>query len=519
MIAGRATALSSLLPPAWSADTLRRQINMKRDAYPHRAVLSSLLTQQYKGRELPPILRGNIDALRDGDALCVATAHQPLLFGGKLYFLYKALTTIRLAQYATEVSGGTPVVPVFVLGSEDHDFDEVRHVRVFHETLSWEEDLQGPVGRFPVEGAMPLLEELEAMVGKQAEGQELMRLLREAYQSGRTFAEATFDLLYQLLGHLGLVVVDMDRAEAKQAFLPVMEAELLTSFSQALVHQRAMQLNEAGLKTQAHAREINLFYLGNNRRERIERGPSDDFRLVDGTQSWTQHSMMEELRLHPERFSPNVILRPLLQEMILPNLAYVGGGGELAYWLELPLVFGAMALPFPMLVRRHSVLLVDDISRSRLDKLDLTIPELFSPLDELLREVALHMSSEPLDLSGARQSIDALLEPVRAQSIRIDPNLERSFEATLANIHKQLEVLESKMVRGLKQQHEQQLQQVRNLYQRLMPDGHPQERVESVVNWVGRYGRDWIDALLAHMDPHGAEMLVVEMPLSGGVGK
>lgn len=514
MITGRHQDLAPLLTPEWSPEAIRRQAAIKSASYQHRPLLQSLLEKQYQGLDMPPALRNNLEAINRQNALCIVTAHQPLLFGGKLYFLYKALSTIRLARYASEVLGDTPVVPVFVLGSEDHDFEEVRHVRVFHDTLSWEEDRDGAIGRFPIEGALPLLDQLEAMVGTQAHGDGLIKLLREAYRPGRTFAEATFHLLYHLLGQHGLIVLNPDTPEAKQAFLPVMEAELQDSFSRPLVAKRSEALNTSGLKTQAHARDINLFYLQEKSRARIERLPSGDFQVVDTEIRWTQATLMEELHLHPERFSPNVILRPLFQEMLLPNLAYVGGGGELAYWLELPLVFAKMEIPFPLLVRRHSALLLDDISQSRMEKLQLEISHFFRPLDELLKDIILGIAGEDADLTDVKKAMDLLLEPVRDQCRHIDPNLEKSYEATLATIHKQLEVLESKLVRGLKQQHEQKVQQVRNLHQKLLPGGAPQERVESVVSWVSRYGTGWIEELMEGMDPCGPALVTMEMQVS-----
>lgn len=513
-IAAHVPPYDRFLPPIMEEASLRQQVVARREQYTLRPVLRQLIERQYAGVDLPPALQANITALgQDPDTYCVVTAHQPLLFGGKGYFLYKALTAIRLAAYATRILGDARVVPVFVLGSEDHDYEEVRHLPVFQHTLSWTSDGEGPVGRRAAGNIPQLLNELEQAIQGLAYAGDVMDLLRSAHREGETFARSAFRLLHQLLGDKGLIVLDLDDVEAKRAFLPVMREELLHQLARKEVDQTLQLMAEEGIREQAHGRDVNLFYLGDTFRHRLERRADGTFAAVDTSLQWTEAALLAELDAHPERFSPNVLLRPIYQQSILPGLVFTGGGGELAYWMQLGRLFRRVGLPYPLLARRDSVLLLDGTSRQRMQKLHVGPETLLQPLEDWIRDfVARQVESEAsLDISQEKEALQQILRRIGEKCAAIDPTLERSFASTEAGVLKQLEGLEARMVRGIKHQHEDTIQQLRNLHGRLFPNGQLQERHDAFVLWIARYGTGWIDALLGAIDPRQPSLLLYAM--------
>ncbi|MEO6759385.1 MAG: bacillithiol biosynthesis cysteine-adding enzyme BshC, partial [Saprospiraceae bacterium] len=328
-----------------------------------RSDLVETLREQYRNLPQMPLVQANIDAFLQENTFTVTTAHQPSLFLGPLYYLYKALTTINLSETLQKAVGDThQIVPVFVLGSEDHDLEELNSIQLYGKKLTWVSTEQGAVGSMSTAGMTDVLGELKTILGESEAAQALFVRVERAYTQMPTLADATRAMLHDLFGRFGLVVLDMNDARLKPHFIPVMRAEILEQPAYRLVNQTTAELQGLGFKTQAAPREINLFYMTPGSRERIvqvtEHAPPS-YHVLNTKHVFSQEQLLAELEQHPERFSPNVVLRPLYQETILPNLAYVGGGGELAYWLERKRLFEHFGLPFPVLLRRNSAVWLD----------------------------------------------------------------------------------------------------------------------------------------------------------------
>lgn len=470
--------------------------------YTNRPSLSRLIESQYDNVPVNPALKANLDGLSTGNALSITTAHQPLLFGGALYFVYKALTTISLARAASQWLDGQIVVPVFVLGTEDHDYEEVRHARLFSERLTWDSGQDGgPVGRMPIGNISELIAQAEEKFRPLPFGKEVIELLRSSYIPERTFGQSTFQFLHQLLGQEGLVILDLDSQIAKATCADLFEAEFLQSFSKPIVEATLATLEAVGFHQQAHVRDINLFYLKQTSRDRIERVHEDCYQTIDRQRTWSREALLREMHAHPDRFSPNVILRPLLQETILPNIAFVGGGGELAYWVQLGDLFTYLGVPFPILVRRHSVQLIDEITQQKLTKLGMSLDRLFQPLETVIQEYVHDRAESSSDLASERASLADLMQRVREKCAQIEPTLERSAESTEVQMDKLMQNLEGKITRGLKHLHDLEVQQIKGIFERNFPNGNLQERTENVLPWMARYGKGWIEELLAALKP------------------
>ncbi|MBC7775088.1 MAG: bacillithiol biosynthesis cysteine-adding enzyme BshC [Phycisphaerae bacterium] len=477
--------------------------------YP-RIDLVDALTRQYQNLPSQEIVNRNIEALGHDNAFTIVTAHQPSLFLGPLYFLYKALTAINLAEAVEDRTGGKQrIVPVFVLGSEDHDLEEVNKAHLFGKQIVWQPNESGPVGSMSAESLVSPLEELRAILGESDAGRALFERVEKCYHNAKTFAEATQALLHEFFGPYGLVVLNMNDAVLKRHFIPIIQAELMEQPAFRLVNETIGQLTELGFKAQAAPREINLFYLMPESRERIilEAGL---YKVLNTNQVFSKEEILAELESHPERFSPNVVLRPLFQETILPNLAYVGGGGELAYWLERKSLFRHFEVQFPMLVRRHSMLWLDRDAGKKLSKLGFSPAQFFADSDALIRSFVEQNASGEVSLELEINELKKIFEQVATKAMAIDPTLEKSVLAESVKAVGGLEQWQGRLVRSEKQKHETTLNQLRALKEKLFPAGGLQERYDNFLPYVLKYGEGFIHTLKEHFAPFDPGFLVIE---------
>ena len=484
----------------------------KRD-YP-RADLVQVLTEQYQPLSKQPSVEQNIAALRHDDTYTVTTAHQPNLFLGPLYYLYKALTTINLAEAVQREAGGhRRIVPVFVLGSEDHDLAELNAIQLFGKKLTWTTGEQGAVGSMSTAGLQEVLAELKTILGESAAAQALFARVEHAYTQAPTLATATRAMLHDLFGRYGLVVLDMNDARLKRHFSPVLRAELLEQPAYRIVNETIAQLQQLGFKTQAAPREINLFYLQPGSRERITldaTGPEPVYRVLNTDLAFTQAEILAELERHPERFSPNVVLRPLYQETILPNLAYVGGGGELAYWLERKGLFEHFALPYPVLVRRNSVLWLDGEMGRKLAKFPFPVTRWFGDTETLVRAFVAANSSGEVDLADEIGTLHQIFDRLAQKAQAVDPTLEKAVRAEEVKFAGGLEQWQSRLVRAEKQKHEVAITQLRALKEKLFPANGLQERSDNFLPYLLKYGDAFIDTLKTQLDPFEPGFVILE---------
>ena len=473
-----------------------------------RPLLLRVLRDQYAQLDREEAVMANIERLADEKTFTVVTAHQPCLFTGPLYFIYKIASAIRLTEVLQATYPDYHFVPVFVTGGEDHDFAEINHAHLFGQTIEWENDEAGPVGRMKTTTLDEPLARLREILGDSDNGRQAFDLVATAYGNHRQYGMATIDLVHQLFKRWGLVALSMDQPELKKRFLPIMEEELFSSPSQPLIEATTRQLEEAGFSGQAYAREINLFYLSDQSRERIVR-ENDRYQVLNTDFSFSAEELRQELQTHPERFSPNVILRPLYQEAILPNLAYVGGGGELAYWLERKSQFAHFGIDFPILIRRNSVLWIDSSAAKRMEKLGLSERDILRKTDDLIREHVHAHASEELNLQAEKEALNELFDRVAGKAGKVDQTLVGAVEAERVKQIKSLEQLEGRLVRAEKQKHENAINQIRSIRDKLFPENGLQERYDNFLAYYLRYGPEFLTVLVQHLNPLEQGLIVV----------
>lgn len=476
----------------------------------NRPLLANTLQAQYGDLDCCAAVKDNIASLANENTFTVCTAHQPNLLTGYLYFIYKIAHAIQLANHLNRQYPDKHFVPVYYMGSEDNDLEELGTFRYAGKKYIWDGNgQQGAVGRMNTQSLKNLLADLFKVLGPPGEHTEqLKELLTQAYLQHDTIAAATRYLVNELFGRYGLVVLDPDDAAFKKEILHIMQDDLLNHTANSIVTRQGQLLTKQ-YKSQAYPRDINLFYLHDNLRERIEKNGSKWVVLNTNIQ-WTEQELIAELETYPERFSPNVILRGLLQESILPNAAFIGGGAEVAYWLQLKELFNHYKVFYPAILPRQSVLWIGPKAAELQNKTGLSMAGLFKPYEQMVKEyMAAHMDNI-LAITSEQNTIETVIRQLKEKAVSLDPTLGASAEAALAKIKHQLAVLEKKMLRAEKRKHETELQRIAKLKGMLFPGNSLQERVENFVEYYPQYGHDFIDTIVRNIIPVKNEFLVIE---------
>jgi len=455
----------------------------------NRVALSKTLSKQYEGVKTSEQVAGNIKSLTDPKTFTVTTGHQLNIFTGPLYFIYKIVTVINTCKALKAKCPEYNFVPVYWMASEDHDYDEIKSFRLHGKKYSWETNQSGAVGRFDPKTLGKLVDELPGDVS----------IFKNAYSRNKTLAAATRNYVNELFGKEGLIVVDADERELKALFSKVIHDDLFQHTSKKLVEEKNEQLERLGYHPQVFARDINFFYLDNGIRQRIEQNDKG-FSVVETQVKFSSKEIEDLISNEPEKFSPNVILRPLYQEMILPNLAYVGGPAEVVYWLQLKGVFDHFNTPFPILMPRNFAAVMDEPMQRKFEKTGLELKDLFEEKNFLFNHWIAKNSNANLSLGKELKNAEAIFKKVKDQASAIDPTLCQHADAQTKRLIQSLEIIEKKMLRAEKRKQADKLRQVEAVKDFLFPNGSPQERTDNFLNF---YQQDpqFIEKVIQHFDP------------------
>lgn len=467
-----------------------------RKAFPtDRKLLVDVLKKQYELVSVTPEVGKNIDRLLSPDTFVITTAHQNNIFTGPLYFIYKILHTIRLSDSLKISLPQYNFVPVFYIGSEDADLDELNHIHLNDEKLEWKTKQTGAVGRMKIDkGLIQLISLMEGQLGVLPYGKEIIDLVRDCYKEGSDIQTATFQFVDALFSHYGLVILLPDNAPLKRQMISLFQEDLLKQSASAIVEKTMEKLSDAGYKVQANPREINLFYLDDNKRERIEK-VNDKWQVVNTELAFDKEELLKELQEHPEKFSPNVILRGLYQETILPGIAFIGGGGEIAYWLQLKDLFEQNRIPFPVLVLRNSFLITEKKWRGKIARLDFNVADFFFSEEQLINQVVAKESKNEIKLNGSLGEVEQLYESFKKQAATIDTTLSRHVDVLKLKAVRHLQELEKKMFRAEKRKFADSRRQIQLIKSKLFPGGGLQERYENISYYYAKWGKGIIDIL------------------------
>ncbi len=492
-------------------ENFKKQIELKQNSFQKesRETLVKSLKSQYKNIKTSSKTQKNIEFLSDENTFTITTGHQLNLFTGPLYFLYKIISTINLTEELKIEFPDCNFVPIYWMASEDHDFEEIQYFNFKGKKIVWNSNETGGVGRFKTIGFEEVFNEFSKLLGSSENAKKLRLLFRKAYVEKENLTEATRYLANELFTEYGLVIVDGDDVDLKRQLLPYVAKDLFENISYNEVNNTIQKL-QVDYKIQVNPREINLFYLTDNLRERIV-FENDVFKVNNTNIEFNEDELLYELKLHPERFSPNVIMRPLYQEVILPNLCYIGGGGELAYWFELKQYFDKVEVPFPILLLRNSALLISEKRSKKLKKLSITDEELFLKQHELTTKKIKEKSTFEINFSKQRFQIETHFQELEKMAKATDKSFIGAVNAQKKKQLKGLDNLEKRLLKAEKRVHLDLVNRITELQDELFPKQSLQERNTNFSEFYLEYGGELIPKIKSALKPLTGEFIIIRL--------
>ncbi|MGS2762294.1 bacillithiol biosynthesis cysteine-adding enzyme BshC [Sinomicrobium sp. M5D2P9] len=482
----------------------REQIEEKHASFPAgtRRVLVGALEDQYKNTDTSRETLFNLQALSSDNTFTVTTGHQLNLFTGPAYFVYKIITTVNLARTLKSEYPDYHFVPVYWMATEDHDFEEINHFNLHGKNFRWNRSSGGAVGEFSTDGLEEVFRLFAAELGPGEHAEYLKDLFRQAYLEHTGLAEATRFLVNKLFSEYGLVIVDGNDPALKKLFIPYAENDLLrnTAYHSVSETSEALKETDDDYGLQVNPREINLFYLDKGLRERIEKN-GNSYSVHDTDMKWEKDELLKHLHEMPQKFSPNVLLRPLYQEVVLPNLCYIGGGGEIAYWLQLKGFFEKEKVPFPVLLVRNSVLLTDTVQREKLAKLNITPATLFLKRDAFINKKVREISDIDIDFSPQKKYLQEQFKGMYELAEKTDKTFLNAVKAQEEKQLKGLEKLEKRLLKAQKRKLSDQVVRMTDIQNELFPGQSLQERTANFSQFYLEYGEKLIPGLIRELKP------------------
>ena len=476
----------------------------------NRGLLVEELRNLYLNASVSDKVTKNIQSLLSENTFTVCTAHQPNIFTGHLYFIYKIVHAIKLADDLNEKHPDLHFVPVYFMGSEDADLEELGEIVVDGKKYNCLTNQKGAVGRMKVDAQFILLiDELEKQLSGQQFGEEIISKIRSTYTINKNIDKSTFEFVNELFGKYGLVVFIPDNPQFKSECKTIFRQELEHQFSSKILAQTLSDFPEE-YKIQTKGRDINLFYLQENSRERIEKTETG-FKVANTDLRFTYQELLNELEQSPERFSPNVILRPLVQELLLPNVAFIGGGGELAYWLELKKIFEKASVHYPVLLLRNSFMMIDAKTMSEINKLSLHAEDFFMSVLDIANKYISNTSQHQLRLEAEKSKMASLYDDIAKTVETTDVTLAAHTSALKTKAIKLLEELEKKQMRAERRKAAEAIYKIEKIKNTLFPGGVLQERVENVLPFYSNYGEELLKMIYKNSQSLKSEFCIFSL--------
>jgi bacillithiol synthase len=472
-------------------ENFKAQIEEKCKSFPleNRKVLAEVLKKQYSSLTPSERVKSNLDLLGGDKTFTITTGHQLNIFTGPLYFIYKIVTVINACKKLKATYPDYNFLPVYWMASEDHDYEEIKSFRLNAKKYTWETDQKGAVGRFHLKEFAKLLNEVPGDIN----------VFKTAYTKSKTLSEAVRFYVNALFAEEGLVVIDADDRSLKNLFRSVMSEDIFESTPASIVTDATKQLESLGYHPQVHARDINFFYLDNQLRGRIEK-QGQEYVVLDSTLRFTKEQMRQQIESEPEKFSPNVVLRPLYQEIILPNLAYIGGPAEIVYWLQLRGVFDKFKIPLPVLMPRNFSMVIDAPTERKIERTGLEIRDFFEEKNYIFNHWVVKNTHHNLSIGHEIDSIKKLFKEIQNRAAAVDTTLGPYVDANAKKVSDRLEHIEHKIFKAEKRLHADKIRQIESVKDTLFPSGSLQERTDNFLNFY-QQDPNFIKQLITHFDP------------------
>ncbi len=489
----------------------------------NRSLIADILTEQNIRWGLDAATERNIDKLRQANSVAVVTGQQLGIFLSPLFISYKTLTTLLLAE-RLQKNLDRPVVPIFWLHGEDHDFAETAPLHLLDDSdnlvqLHYEPGSDpaaapnGPVGRMTFTPAIErLLESIASCLPATPNKEELLAFLNTHFTEGAPLIDGFAALLKRLFKGSGLVLMSVDDRRLKQECSPLFQQEIEAPYELT----EAIVKTTEELKTRYHAQvqvqPTNIFLMTDHARIAIEAEDSV-FRTRKEAASITREELSLALKETPERFSPNVVLRPLVQDFLLPTIAYIGGPGEVAYFAQLKPAYEWANLPMPVIYPRASVTLIEPAVQKWIDEYPMPLQAYRDDPNKIFRSFVIDRM--PIDIDGvmgpSREHIDQVITSLDHAAREIDETLVRSAASTRVRIHQELTRFEERLIRAQKRMQNTDLLRINKVCNHLFPRQKLQERVLSPLHFLNAYGLDFFTSLLPHVSHDTTDHQVIRL--------
>lgn len=471
-----------------------------------RKVLVEVLSTQMSKIPLSDVQKENINLLRNTNVFTVVTGHQLNLFSGPVFFIYKILQTIKTAEYLKQVFPTKFFVPLFWMATEDHDFEEINHFRTRDYVYETNAKIGKSVGQIEIDD-LEFISRFETEFKDSGFGTELICWIKDCYQKGRTFADATRTLVNYLFSKYGLLILDGDDVRLKQEMKTIFRDELINKTLCYTIENQVYLMKKEYGKVQVNPREVNLFYLKDNR-ERID-AVGQDFRLAKSNKQFTQQEILDELENNPQYFSPNALMRPVYQENILPNIAYIGGNAEVAYWLELQDYFKKIKVPFPILIPRNSILFLSQKILTKIDKIGLCVKDFFESFSDIIQRELLSNNEILLILNNEENKIKDIFAKIKRQAIQTDKTFENLVNAEEKRQLKSFAKMKKRLLRAEKIKQKEKIDRLERLFLEVHPAKTWQERIYNFSVFYSDNGHRWVEKCYEAIEPTKSEFIIM----------
>ena len=477
--------LKSFIRSFPSLDSFTTQIIQKSSQQIDRSSLYNVLKSQNLNSSEKTLK--NIENIKEENTFSITTGHQLCLFTGPLYLIYKIAATINLVESLKVKFPENNFIPLFWLASEDHDLDEVSSINLFNKKIKWNTNQSGAVGKMNTTEINVLIDQIKEIFGKSENLDDLISLFKKAY-TDNNLSQATRIILNKFFGDYGLVIIDADSKELKKQFIDIIKKDVLKNKFYNDINKIAEEFSK-NYKVQAKARKINFFRIKNNSRDRIDNPTSND-----------------DIESNFFEYSPNVLLRPLYQELILPNLAYVGGGAEISYWMLLKQVFENNNIVMPLLILRNSALVVTHKNQQKIKKLGISCHELFNNIDLLKKQYTLRNNNDIL----LNNEINDLVEIYDRIKDKIDDvSFKNSLESMKVKNIQMFSNTEKKIIAYFKNRNITSLNQLEKIISLLFPENKLQERFDNFIPYYLNYGENFIKILVQELNPLDTNFVIL----------
>lgn len=491
---------------------------------PHRAALPNIIKAQYGEFKYSKKTLQNIDSLASEKTIAVVTGQQLGIFGGPLYTFYKSITAIKLCSYLKENFDNYNFVPIFWLEGDDHDYDEVRVFSLLNNenqfvSIKYDDGQLDEINRGSI-GGLKFNQNLENVFNELASSlretefkSSLLELIKSTYQPEKTFLESFRKLMIHVFDEYGMIVFNPVDTNVKKILAPIFYKEIseYTDHTDYLV-ERSAELEEV-YHAQVKVKPINLFYVEENERLLIEPTETGEYRLKGKRKKFSKEEILAIVENSPEKFSSNVLLRPICQDYLFPTGFYVGGPSEVSYFAQVTPLYDLYELNQPFIYPRSSATIVEKGVKAILDKNNLSYEDIFTDEDKLIQKIVSASSEINLEtlFDNSLNEIIVSLSQIDEKLVQIDKTLLDLSAKSKQKIEESLNLLKAKTLDAQKRKYDSTIRQISKVRNVLYPNNNLQERELNWIYFANKYGPDIIRWIFNELSINKFEHQILEM--------